>query len=106
MNYPLPSDNFGFHAQQAVEKLLKALISARGDVYPFIHNLGTLKTQLMDAGEVLPALPCTFAEIQPYAVMFRYDDGEELSEEDRRRFTETVDALRAFVLERIAELCA
>jgi HEPN domain-containing protein len=40
MNYPLPSDNFGFHAQQAVEKLLKALISARAES---IHSFTTLE---------------------------------------------------------------
>ncbi len=53
---------------------------------------------------MFPAFACTFAEIQPYAVLFRYDDMEDLSEEDRLRFMETVDVLRAFVLGRIAEL--
>jgi len=104
MDYPLPSDNFGFHAQQAIEKLLKALIAAKGEAYPYIHNLGTLRTQLTDGGEVLPVLACTFAEIQPYAVWFRYDDVDDLSDSERRRFMETVDALRAFVLARIAAL--
>jgi HEPN domain-containing protein len=104
MNYPLPSDNFGFHAQQAVEKLLKALIAAKGAAYPFVHNLGTLRLQLVDSGEVFPVLACTFAEIQPYAVLFRYDDVEDLSEADRQRFMDTVDVLREFVLARIAAL--
>jgi hypothetical protein len=45
-------------------------------------------------------------QIQPFAVLFRYDDVEDLSEEDRRRFRETVDRLRAFVLGRIEELGA
>lgn len=104
MNYPLPSDNFGFHAQQAVEKLLKALISAKGEAYAFIYDLEKLQNQLIASGEVFPAFSCDFVEIQPFAVLLRYDDGEDLSEADRQRFMDTVDALREFVLARIAAL--
>ena len=32
---------FGFHAQQALEKSLKAWIASLGGEYPPIHNLGT-----------------------------------------------------------------
>jgi len=35
-------ETFGFHAQQAAEKLLKAALSAGGVVYPRTHRLGEL----------------------------------------------------------------
>lgn len=38
----IPAAAFGFHAQQAIEKLLKALIAARGGKYPRIHDLEKL----------------------------------------------------------------
>ena len=99
LSYPLPSASFGFHAQQAIEKLLKALISARGETYPFIHDLEKFHIQLVNAGEVFP-------EIQPYAVLLRYDTAKDLDDVDRRRFIETVDVLRQWVVVRIAVLSA
>jgi len=38
-NTDIDDETFGFHAQQAVEKLLKAYLSARGVDYPKMHNL-------------------------------------------------------------------
>jgi len=38
----------GFHAQQAVEKLLKAWIDALGSEYPFSHDISLLLTILED----------------------------------------------------------
>jgi HEPN domain-containing protein len=60
----------GFHAQQAVEKALKAVLSASGMEYPRTHNLtlllGLLKaTQPPDAGEL--------HRLTPYGVLLRYD---------------------------------
>ena len=60
----------GFHAQQAVEKAIKAVLSASGVEYPRTHNLtllmGLLKgSQPPDAKE-LPRLT-------PYGVLMRYD---------------------------------
>jgi HEPN domain-containing protein len=44
--FDLPDSIFGFHAQQAIEKLLKALIASRGDAYPRTHDLRQLLTYL------------------------------------------------------------
>jgi HEPN domain-containing protein len=104
LNYPLPSASFGFHAQQSIEKLLKALISSRGESYAFIHELEKFHLQLVNAGEVLPKTPCHFLEIQPYAVLLRYDTAKDLDETDRKRFIETVDILREWIEARIAVL--
>jgi len=39
-----------FHVQQAIEKLLKALIAARGEKYPNTHDLQVLLGQLKSLG--------------------------------------------------------
>lgn len=70
---------FGFHAQQAIEKLLKAWISALGGTYPFIHDIEELI-------EILESMNCDveglqiYTDYNPFAVQFRYteyDIGEE-----------------------------
>ena len=40
----IPESIFGFHAQQAAEKLLKAVLIARGVEFPRRHQLRTLMT--------------------------------------------------------------
>ena len=44
----------GFHAQQAVEKLIKALLAQLNVPYELTHNLGRLQTILATASESLP----------------------------------------------------
>lgn len=41
---------FEFHTQQAIEKLLKALIAAHGSAFPFTHDLQVLADQLLSMG--------------------------------------------------------
>jgi len=42
---------FGFHAQQAIEKSLKAWIAALGEAYPLTHDIGDLLIRLEDLGQ-------------------------------------------------------
>jgi HEPN domain-containing protein len=44
----------GFHAQQAVEKALKAAMASRGLEFPFTHDLGVLMALCEDADLDLP----------------------------------------------------
>jgi HEPN domain-containing protein len=37
---------FGFHAQQAIEKTLKAWIALLGQEYPFVHDVDALLNRL------------------------------------------------------------
>ena len=37
---------FGFHAQQAIEKLLKAWLASLGETYPLSHDLASLLDML------------------------------------------------------------
>ena len=59
----IPDGPFGFHVQQAIEKLLKALLSQLSIEYKFTHDLNQLELQLKDAGEALPAALEDFSSI-------------------------------------------
>lgn len=69
---PLVDDAIiGFHAQQAVEKALKAWLSARGREYPLTHDLARLFELLdVDGAAVRPFWG--LARFAPYAVQARY----------------------------------
>ena len=64
----------GFHAQQAIEKGLKAVLAARGVEYPLTHNLALLLTELTHAGCGSPPDASRLPELTPYGVAFRYGD--------------------------------
>lgn len=65
----------GFHAQQAVEKALKAAIASRGLDFPFTHDLGVLMQLCEDAGLELPADLTEADRLTPYAAALRYGLG-------------------------------
>jgi HEPN domain-containing protein len=50
---PVTDAIVGFHAQQAVEKSLKAVLAPRNVDFPFIHDLGGLVDLCEEAGESL-----------------------------------------------------
>jgi HEPN domain-containing protein len=102
----IPAPIFGFHAQQAVEKLLKALLSQRGIKYPRTHDLEKLVLQLLNAGENLPATPLALKELNGYAVQFRYDDPLVIPTPDPVKATATVRIIHEFVHRRVQELDA
>jgi hypothetical protein len=64
----------GFHAQQAVEKWLKAVMASRGITQARIHDIGRLLQLLRDAGVSPPDVADRLDELTIYAVPLRYDD--------------------------------
>jgi HEPN domain-containing protein len=68
-----PESVLGFHAQQAVEKLIKALLSQRSVPFELTQNLGRLQTLLSGAGESLPETPIPIGDLNDFAVTYRYD---------------------------------
>ncbi len=63
-----------FHAQQSVEKALKAVLTAHEIHFRYTHDLEAL-FQLLTNAETSP--PCTIEQLRrltPFAVEFRYDD--------------------------------
>lgn len=70
---------FGFHAQQAVEKALKAWLNAVQGTHPFTHDLSLLLHALEKHGANVESC-WDFLDLSGYAVQFRYEtlpEGEE-----------------------------
>jgi HEPN domain-containing protein len=63
-----------FHAQQAVEKGLKAVMCLSGLAYRRTHDLEELAGQLLDAGCSPSVGEADLRLLTPYAVEYRYDD--------------------------------
>jgi HEPN domain-containing protein len=77
----------GFHAQQAVEKALKAALASRDQDFPANHDLGLLMQLCQDAGLELPVDFDEADRLTPYAAPIRYGLGDP-------RVVPTSDALR------------
>jgi HEPN domain-containing protein len=65
---------FGFHAQQAVEKALKAWLSLLDVSYPRIHLLYELFNLLEDHGAATAGEFRHLQDLTPFAVQFRYEE--------------------------------
>jgi hypothetical protein len=100
----LPDGPFGFHAQQAVEKLIKALLSQLSIAFDYTHNIDKLAVQLEEAGEKLPAVPVALSELNKFAVVYRYDSIPDLEIPDRLAAIVTVRLVREHVVARISAL--
>lgn len=85
---------FGFHAQQVVEKSLKAWLSGIGAEYPRTHDLSLLLARLADASQDVDGLD-HLVEYSAFAVQFRYEAFDDPDDPLLRR--ETVDALRRLI---------
>ena len=89
----------GFHAQQAAEKLLKALLMARNIPYRKTHDLRELIDLITDHDIQFPESLMEIRTLSPFAVEFRYDylPLEEESPFDRQKALEMVRDLRKWV---------
>ncbi|MBW4056012.1 MAG: HEPN domain-containing protein [Proteobacteria bacterium] len=63
---------FGFHAQQAVEKTLKAWITVAGGSYGFVHDIHVLLLSLREQGCDIRRFKGLLL-LNVYAVRFRYE---------------------------------
>ncbi|MDP1605534.1 MAG: HEPN domain-containing protein [Rhodocyclaceae bacterium] len=63
-----------FHAQQSIEKAFKAVMIAQQVPFGRTHNLLALSAALVENGFAAPYPPDEVAILNPYAVLFRYDD--------------------------------
>lgn len=92
----------GFHAQQAVEKALKAALAHAGVAFQRTHNLGALLDLLRAAGRPLPPFSEGLVVLSPYAVGIRYD-GSEPAALDRATASEIVEAVLAWAEAQLAQ---
>ena len=63
---------WGFHAQQAVEKALKAVLAHAGVAVRRTHDIAELLDVIADTGLVSPPHADRLDELNPYAVEYRY----------------------------------
>jgi HEPN domain-containing protein len=98
-NERVRNEIIGFHAQQASEKLLKALLMAKNIPYRRTHDLTELIDLLGDNGIRVPESLMEIRTLSPFAVDFRYDYIPEEEEEpfDRKRALEMVRMLRNWI---------
>lgn len=69
-----PDEVIGFHAQQAVEKLLKAVLAFASVRYRRTHDLVELIDLLRENRLPLPEGLEDVRRLNPFAAAFRYDD--------------------------------
>jgi HEPN domain-containing protein len=98
-----PEEAFGFHAQQAVEKALKAWVCLKGVTYPWEHDLEQLFQLLEDAGEKGATEFRDLVGLTDFAARLRYDysDDEPLDREETLRRVAAIVALVAGEIDRV-----
>ncbi len=72
----ISGESAGFHAQQAVEKALKAVLATRGIDFPFTHNVTLFMQLCEDAGFGLPDGLSDADWLTSYAAALRYGLGD------------------------------
>ena len=92
---------FGYHCQQAAEKLLKAWLAQRAVHYPKTHNLQALAELLEAQGQSLPTDLADLDQLTPYATVYRYEQVPEYTPLDRKATRALVARLRSFVEQQI-----
>lgn len=95
-----PESMFGFHAQQAAEKLLKATLFAAGVEPPRTHQLTLLIDLVTERGLNLPSDCEALRSLTPFAVLYRYDDVESGDSEEplnRVQIREQIQNMRTWV---------
>lgn len=74
-----------YHAQQAAEKAVKAVLLARSISFPYVHDIGRLLDLLRSAGETIPPEVADADLLTDYATTTRYPGFGELERVDYER---------------------
>jgi len=91
-----------FHAQQAIEKSLKAALFAHEIEFPRTHDLIQL-TQLLRGRRIsVPASDGDLRRLNPFAVIFRYDDAD-IDPMPQSEAADMVTAIRVWAGELVEE---
>ena len=101
----LNDEIIGFHAQQAVEKALKAWLAYLGIDYPKVHHLETLLALLNAQGHSLPDALAGVTKLTPFATVFRYEELPLAVTLDRADALQLVQRILVFVNQQVGE-CA
>ena len=94
----------GFHAQQAVEKAVKAWLSLLGVNIPRTHDLDALFALVEGRGEIVPSDFESLVDLSDFAVQYRYEAFPDLEGElDRPEITARVERLVRHVETRLRD---
>ena len=94
---------FGFHCQQAAEKLLKAFLSAKQVRFAKTHDLLELIALILQSGTQLPPEFADLDILNPFAVEYRYDPfPEDDPPIDRASYHVLIKTLRNWVEHQIS----
>ena len=90
-----PPSMVGFHAQQAIEKMLKAVLASRDVDYPRTHELRYLMKLLEGCSCPLPDGLTDIRNLDPFATRLRYDYPTQADElPDRAWIADRMDRVR------------
>ncbi|MGH2936642.1 MAG: HEPN domain-containing protein [Solirubrobacterales bacterium] len=97
-NNPEIADSIiGFHAQQAVEKWLKAVTAANGTRHSTIHDIDRLVEIVESTGVEVPLDRDRLAVLTQYAVPLRYDELLDSESLEREVLVALVDEMAEWV---------
>lgn len=92
-----PFDTVCFHAQQSVEKYLKALLISKDTSFPKSHDLTELLSLLPDKIKKHFSL-VELAELTPYSIETRYPTlGEPITKEDAIKALEITEKVKSLI---------
>ncbi len=95
---PGPYDTACFHAQQAVEKYLKAVLAFSGSPILRTHDLEDIDNSCLAVAPALVLDRMELSTLTPYAVQLRYDMGFWPDQATAHEALATADRVRATVL--------
>jgi HEPN domain-containing protein len=101
LRYPdAPSSSICFHAQQYLEKVIKAVLVSNGVIFRRIHDLEELADMLSNK-DIRPPLPKDqLKRLNPFAVITRYEDIE-IAIIDTQTIAEMMENTRVWVAEQL-----
>jgi hypothetical protein len=94
---------FGFHCQQAAEKMLKALLSNLGEPFPRTHDIAALMKHLRRIDVPLPERFEGLDMFTPFGAFYRYEDFDSGLFVDRRAARAMLCELRVWIDERLTD---
>ena len=103
-NEEISDEIVGFHAQQAVEKWLKAVMAARGLPENRIHDIGRLLQILKRGGIALPTNADRLDELTEYAVPMRYDELLDAEPLDREAAMSLVSDVEKWAIDQLGSV--
>jgi HEPN domain-containing protein len=97
----VPDHVAGFLAQQAIEKALKAVLTARGVLFERSHDIDYLCSLIEESGLQLTIELREAVTLTPWAVEFRYADPFDPSPLNRAEALATVESVRGWAVRMI-----